>query len=109
MKKECNSSPNGSTTCGGKTPFQVSGNMADYDPAIDESLEMVENDFGYDVTSEHVPTGMAMLKMATFLEALDWHLYSTQTITMEEARQKIKWAADLMDKKFDIEYKRLPR
>jgi hypothetical protein len=47
--------------------------------------------------------------MAVLLEALDWHLYSTNTITMEYAREKIKWAAKLMDKKFDIEYERLPQ
>jgi hypothetical protein len=92
-----------------KTTYQMTQNMADYDPAIDQPLEHVIEDFGYDATSCHVPTGMAMLKFAALLEALDWHAYSTGKITLEEARAKIKWAADLMDKKFDIEYRRLPQ
>lgn len=83
--------------------------MDDWHPALDQTLDEVINDFGYDATSCHVPTGMAMLKMATLLEALDWHLYAKGDITMEYAREQIKWAADLMDKKFDIEYKRLPQ
>lgn len=101
--------PNGSPTCGGKTPFQLSGQLIDYNFAIDQSLQVVEDDFGYGATSEFVPTGVVMGKMADLLTALDWHLYATKTISMEHARQKIKWAAELMDKKFDLEYKRLPQ
>jgi hypothetical protein len=111
MKKDCNCSPNGSATCGGdvKTPFGLSGNLSDYNPAIDQPLQAVEDDFGYGATSEFVPTGVVMGKMSDLLIALDWHIYATKTITLEEARQKIKWAAELMDKKFDLEYQRLPR
>ena len=108
--KGCSCSGNGSTICGGrKTPFQITGNLEDYNEAIDRPLQEVEDDFGYDATSKFVPTGMAMLKFSTLLCALDWHLYSTGHVTEQEAREKIKWAADLMDKKFDIEYERLPQ
>ena len=92
-----------------KTVYQMTQNMQDFDPAVDTSLEHVIEDFGYDATSKFVPLGMAMLKMATLLEALDWHLYHTGQINEAQAREKIKWAADLMDKKFDIEYQRLPQ
>lgn len=116
MTKECNSSPNGSAICGGKslkrsgtTPFQISGNLKDWDEALDQPLKDIEMEFEYDSTSEHVPTGVAMLRFATLLQALDWHMYSTGDITSEYAREKIKWASELMDKKFDIEYKRLPQ
>jgi hypothetical protein len=92
-----------------RTPYQMSQNMQDYDPAIDAPLEHVIDDFGYDATSCHVPTGMAMLKFATLLEALDWHWCNTKTIDEVFVREKIKWASDLMDKKFDIPYERLPQ
>ncbi len=92
-----------------KTAYSISGNIADFNPAIDDPFEHVVDNFGYDVTSNHVPLGMAILKMATLLEAIDWHLYATGILSEKEAREKIKWAADLMDKKFDITYERLPQ
>lgn len=111
-KKECKPSPRCSDTCGGKeigTPSGLAGNIADWHPALDQTLDEVLNDFAYDAESSHVPTGLAILKMATLMEALDWHLYAVGDITMGYAREQIKWAAELMDKKFDIEYERLPQ
>lgn len=105
--------PSGSPTCGGKrqvrTPYQMTQNIQDYNPAIDQPLEYVIEDFGYDVTSSHVPTGMAMLKFAMLLEALDWHWYSTKSVDGKFVREKINWASELMDKKFEMEYERLPQ
>lgn len=92
-----------------KTPYQVSGNLEDFREAIDFPLQHVEDSFAYDATSKFVPLGMAMIKFSLLLEALDWHLYHSGEVTETQAREKIKWAADLMDKKFDIEYERLPR
>lgn len=112
MKKECNCSPNTSETCGGNkvvTPFTLSGDIKDWSPAVDQALDVVIADFQCDATSEFVPTGMAMLKFATLLEALDFHAYHTGQVTLEQSRETIKWAAELMDKKFEIEYKRLPQ
>jgi len=91
------------------TPFILSGDMKDWNPAIDQTFDVVLASFEYDVTSEYVPLGVAMLKFAELLEALDWHLYVTGKITVFDAREKIKWASGLMDKKFDIDYKKLPR
>lgn len=91
------------------TPFQRSGNMDDYNPALDQTLQEVIDIFESDATSAFVPTGIAILRFSELLEALDWNLYATKTITLEDAREKIRKAANLMDKKFDIEYKRLPR
>jgi hypothetical protein len=84
-------------------------NMQDYNPAIDSPLEHVVDSFGYDATSPFVPHGMALLKFAMLLEALDWHWYHTGQVTEAEVREKVKWAAELMDKKFDITYQRLPQ
>ena len=92
-----------------KTRYQTTKDINDFNPAVDASLEHVIEDFGYDATSKFVPLGMAMIKMAYLLEALDWHLYHTGQVTETQAREKIKWAADLMDKKFDIKYQRLPQ
>lgn len=92
-----------------KTVYQMTQNMQDYNPAVDAPLQHVIDDFAYDATSAFVPHGMALLKFAVLLEALDWHWYHTGQVSEEEVRAKVKWAADLMDKKFDITYQRLPQ
>lgn len=92
-----------------KTVYQITQNMQDFNPAVDTSLEHVIEDFRYDATSKFVPIGMAILKMATLLEALDWHLHYTGQVNESQSREKIKWAAELLDKKFDLEYQRLPQ
>lgn len=112
MNKECKPSPSGLGTCGGKeveTPYQLSKNIDDWHPALDRTLDEVLFDFKYSATECHVPTGIAMLKLATLLESLDWHLCSLRDISKNYAREQIKWASELMDKKFDLEYERLPR
>lgn len=92
-----------------KTAYQISGNFDHYSEGIDTPLEDLLAEFEYDCTSQHVPLGIAMLRFGSILEALDWHLYATQKVSYETAREKIKWAADLMDKKFDVKYEKLPR
>ena len=92
-----------------KTPYEMSGDINDWHPALDQTLDEILYEFEGDATCSHVPTGLVMLKFANLLEALDWHIHATKTITMEYAREQIQWAAELMDKKFDIPYERLPQ
>lgn len=109
MKPECNSLSNGSETSGGKTPFQRSGNLEDFNEAIDQPFEVVVSEFAADASLNEVPLGMAILRFATLLEAIDHHLYYTGEMTLAEARERIRWAANLMDKKFDLDYRKLPQ
>jgi len=83
--------------------------LIDWNPAVDQSLDDVEDDFRHATSMEYVPVGVAILKFATLLEALDWHVYATRKITLEDARGTIKWAAELMDEKFDLDFKKLPQ
>ena len=92
-----------------KTLYQKTHRMKDFSHAADQPFERVCDVFAAEASSTHVPTGMAMLKMAILLEAIDYHVYITKELTLDEAREKIRWAAKLMDEKFDLEYKRLPQ
>lgn len=91
------------------TPYKRSGKLKDYNPAIDEPLAMVKLEFSSDASSRYVPIGMTMLKFACLLEALDWHLYATHEITLDDARKIIRWASQKMDQRFDIDYTPLPQ
>lgn len=91
------------------TRFQRTQNIQDYDEAVDQDLDVLLMDFEYGATHTCVPTGVTMNKMGVLLQALDWHLYVIQDITEDYVREKIKWAAALMDKKFELPYERLPQ
>jgi hypothetical protein len=80
-----------------------------FDDALDLPLEVTIAAFEADATSECVPLGMALIRFSMLLSALDYNLYHTGEVSMEEARIRVKWASELMDKKFDIPYERLPQ
>lgn len=80
----------------------------DYDPSFDETLDYNIELFSCDVHSNHVPLGVALGKMANLLNALDWHL-GLGNISRGYARDMVQWAAEEMDKRFDMDYERLPR
>jgi hypothetical protein len=83
--------------------------LSEYDPAIDETLEHVWDCFVSDAKSPWVPTGVTIHKFADLLNAIDRHIYITKKLTMRNGRIMIRKAAKLMDKKFDLKYKRLPQ
>ena len=79
-----------------------------YEPAYDETLDYVIEAFSCDVHSNHVPLGCALTKMANLMSALDWHM-ELGNISRGYARDMVQWAAEEMDKRFDMVYERLPR
>ena len=93
-----------------KTPFELSGDIKDLNEVWDQSFEVIKADFEADATLPTVPLGMALIKFSTLLLKLDALLYwQSPMISEEDARKTIKWASELMDKKFDIQYQQLPQ
>ena len=80
-----------------------------FDEVIGFPLEDHQANFEADAILSTVPLGMAICRFSTLLLAIDYHLYHTGKLTMEEAREMIREASVKMDRKFDIPYERLPQ